>query len=418
MHFLAFSPDGKSVISAADDRFVRVWELGTGKEMRRFGPGPKTNQNTAKFQYHDLVGGLLEHATVAVISSDGKLLATSFEQPTVDLWELATGKKLGSIPLEKTTFELAALAFAPDNNRLAMVSANGLFLLWDIEKGKVVREFGAARKDDGSFRQSNLAYASDGKALISILCEGGMKDVTNNIQFWDPETGTVTRTIKVRSELALNSLVVSPSGELLAYGTSDGQAGVLHTASGEIVHQWKVSEEAKSPFLVFSPDGTKLYAKTNDLDNCVVQEWDAKTAKLLCKLATPSLEPRYSRAGSLAISPDGKMLASGGEDNAIRFFNVAKDNLSALRVNDGQRIYSLNYTPDGKFLLTQGGFGTPYKLWDTPTSKMVKSIPAPRKSSWMMTRDGRYAVVSDEEHDIYLLDNESGQKVSELSAPG
>src|SRR5262249_36836867 len=138
IHFLAL-PNATTAISAAKDRFVRVWDWSSGKELRRFGPGPRARESTDGFV---VLGRPTE--IVAAVSADGKVLATRFVEPVVDLWQVATGKKLGSMSLAKTELQAVGLALSPDGKKLALCSANGNVRIWDIDAQKIVREFGEA----------------------------------------------------------------------------------------------------------------------------------------------------------------------------------------------------------------------------------------------------------------------------------
>src|SRR5262249_14844798 len=84
---------GKRVISAANARYLRVWDAASVTELHRFGPGPKPAL---------AVGAVFTingrpHRTVAAVSADGKLIAAHFEGSLIQLWETATGKETGTI---------------------------------------------------------------------------------------------------------------------------------------------------------------------------------------------------------------------------------------------------------------------------------------------------------------------------------
>ena len=100
VNFIEFLPSGRQVVSAADDRYVRIWDFATGKELRRFGPGPRVEQIQRPRD-----GGIEQNIErlppdLVAVSRDGKYLATRFEQRVVDVHEIATGKKVVSLSLE------------------------------------------------------------------------------------------------------------------------------------------------------------------------------------------------------------------------------------------------------------------------------------------------------------------------------
>jgi RNA polymerase sigma factor (sigma-70 family) len=422
VHFLAFLPGDKSVVSAANDGFVRVWELATGKELQRFGPGPETGQNRAEIRHFTLAGGLQPLSTLAAVSSDGKLLATSFDSTDAEIWELATGKKLATIPLDKAVRELAALAFAPTGTHLAMVSATGQFRIWNIKESKMVREFGKAVGGD-IVRQYTLTYSPDEKILVSMLCDG-MPPARNTIQFWNPETGAHIRSIKVDDDKsALYPPAISPDGKLFAYGTGDAQVNVLRLATGEALQKWKLSEWSAPPHLVFSPDSTRLYSKISDLysktssADCLLQEWEVMTGKLIRTFSRPPQDAesivsrRWLPVGSLAISHDGKMLVCSDESTSLRFFDVIGDKKVTSIESKRNRFYRLQFAPDGKSLLNVGR-GSSFQQWDRATGKLIQTVVIRERG--LDTQDGRYMAFLEGNNRVVLWDHLTNQRLAEL----
>jgi hypothetical protein len=123
--FVAFLSDGKQVLSAGEDGLARLWDVATGKEVRRFGT----------------TGAAPPLSLAVALSSDGKTLASCDGDTGVRLWDTATGRVTGHVPapalMAPKTFY--ALAFSPDGQTLAASSADGLVVLWDLGKHAEVR---------------------------------------------------------------------------------------------------------------------------------------------------------------------------------------------------------------------------------------------------------------------------------------
>ncbi|HEY7426047.1 MAG TPA: sigma-70 family RNA polymerase sigma factor [Gemmataceae bacterium] len=116
---LAFSPDGRTLVSGSNDRTVRLWEVATGKEIAV------------------LKGHKREVATVA-FSPDGRLVASGGDgtrNPVYDeirLWDAATGAEIQHFQGHNSG--VTSLAFSPDGARLASGLNNSTVLLWDVPR--------------------------------------------------------------------------------------------------------------------------------------------------------------------------------------------------------------------------------------------------------------------------------------------
>jgi RNA polymerase sigma factor (sigma-70 family) len=421
VHFLALLPDGKTVISAANDRFVRVWDFATGKELRRFGPGPKPDTLTAD-------GGIAvptAQPVIVAVSRDGKVIASQFDQSDIDFWETATGKKLGTVPVAKDNFIVGGFAFAPDGKHLAIVGFNGLVRLWDIDAGKGVGEWGKQVRGNlpfMPFRQSLAVYAPDGKTFVSSQTELDNMGTVSHIKLWDPHTGKELRSIKVAGRLGFASAAFSPDSKLFAYGnTANAEVVLTRTDTGEVLHKWTVSQFPDGAIVAFAADGSKLYAKS--ANPRAVREWDVASGKLLRQLTIPpaagvGLFGFPQTNGSLVTSADGKFLAIGGAGHIIRFIDLKTGKDLPDPAGHSHSLLSLSYSADGKSLLTHGDDGT-HRVWDTATGKQLQQLAPPvQGSNFVTSPDGRHTAVMDGKRNVLLIDNSTGKEIAAIAPTG
>jgi len=149
---LAFSPDGRFLATGSQDNLVRLWDVATGKELRRFVGHENWVQHVA-------------------FSPDGRTVASSSSDWTVRLWEVVTGKQRGRVTGQRSM--VTPLEFSPDGRFLALGGIDKLIHIHSLVEEKEVQRFSG---HDGTV--SCLAYSRDGRRLFS----GG---VDTTVLVWD-----------------------------------------------------------------------------------------------------------------------------------------------------------------------------------------------------------------------------------------
>src|SRR5262249_6554267 len=143
--FVAYLPDGKQLISASQDGTIRVWELASGKELRRLGAGVGGTGNVGMAAINGVMAwnGAGNGAFQVALSRDGKLLAATANNQ-VHLWDVLAGKELRKITVPQNN--ATAIAFSPDGKLLATRGFDQTTRLWDTATGKEVRQIVKVKK--------------------------------------------------------------------------------------------------------------------------------------------------------------------------------------------------------------------------------------------------------------------------------
>jgi WD40 repeat protein len=412
MTALAFSPDGRFIITAGRDSVIRQWDVKTLKEVRILA------QPSVPF------------FEAIAFSPDGKRVAAAGEDGLIRLWGPETGNEL--LPPTGHTFMVWQAAATADGKTAVTGSGDGTLRVWDLENGRersrIAHPLGPSR----------LTVLPDGKALIAATLEG--------VRAWEPATG---KPLTVQGDLAEatglvwpiatdgKTLLTSKEGTVFLWdwptgklrrkfepdpkldrpycvGASrsadrrllavtvvrphDGEQGavteILDAASGKRLARLKETAPDDSVLHAFLPDGHSLavvgeraYKGVGSLASPVdtLGLWDPLTGKMRRAFTTPKTDSRLVHG--LAVSPNGCTLATGENDRSILVFETATGQVRRRLVGHRASIDSVTFTPDGRRLITTSHDQTAL-VWDmsfgAERSKRVPLSPADRDEAWEM----------------------------------
>lgn len=315
---LACTPDGSQVLTLSHDETMRLWDVVTGKEIRRF----------------ELSRDIPPAATKPAISGDGRLVAATDGYSEVGVWEITTGRKLFAIDADGS---VNAVAFSPDGNLLGIADRG--MALCDARSGTVVRRVAVHCRDVRA-----LAFSPDGRRIVfgdwegtTRICDLGSGKVTvsmlsgdrgvNRVAFdsnsdavwtatraeaclWNAGTGKLIRRLKARDFLEVGSEVVcfSPDGRLLAVGC-ESQTLVMRTADGEEICRLDSGSLSRSnKFTQLSRDGRFLLTATPTYASL----WETTTGKVR-RLDMSPTKFSIDKIDAMALSPAGDRLIFVGD---------------------------------------------------------------------------------------------------------
>jgi RNA polymerase sigma factor (sigma-70 family) len=408
---VAFLPDSKSLISAGEDGIVRVWDR-EGRELHRLGQLRTTTTTRRDFRAGPAIA----------LSADGKQLATADGGEAIHFHDPATGKELGTIQCEKQF--LVALAFSPENKRLAASGMDGTIHYYDLIARKWKRRFNEPPVETFSpmtGREPALVFSSDGRFLASSAREPGPQGRSMGVvvRLWDAATGKLLHKIAgPEGEEGAASPAFSPDGELLAWTDLRGRIHLTQTTSGKEVRRIDCN---LTLYFAFAPDGKTLYTHRTDGS---VSAWEVATGKgprrLVRELDGPQgvTTVRYDVAPrALAVSPDGKTLAVGGERNVIRLIDTTTGKERHAVGGHGAAVAAVSWSADGKTLTSQATENT-IRVWEAATGKEKTPIhlPGGAFTYFTLSPDGRTLATTAWEGAVQLWDTVTGRQRHRIEA--
>jgi WD40 repeat protein len=278
----AFSADGLTLASGAEDGTVMVWDVVSGERLQM------------------LEGHAMSVLGVA-FSPDGAVVASGSLDHSVILWDAATGERIRS--LEGQPGPVYGVAFSPDGARLASGAEDGTVILWDVATGERVRTL-----EGHTVGVSSVVFSPDGARLASGAADGA-------VIVWDVATGERVRTLEGHTA-EVSSVVFSPDGAVIASGSDDSTVILWNAATSERIRSLE-GHTAGVSSVVFSPDGAALASGSQD---GTVILWDAATGESIRRL-----DDHTDNVIGVAFLPDGVVLASASADGTVILRNVAEE---------------------------------------------------------------------------------------------
>ncbi|HYV38066.1 MAG TPA: WD40 repeat domain-containing protein, partial [Gemmataceae bacterium] len=350
-----FTPNGKWLVSAGS-KTIRVLEVSTGKEIRRFGieqvslsglavtSDSKTlavPNGAGKVTLFDLTTGL-EIRTLAIdqrgsvtrvaFSPDDKVLLTTCTVEHVGLWDVATGKALH--PQIGHTASVISMAISPDDRTVVSTDNGGALKLWDLTTGLERQQIKTSR------RAAHIALGSDGKTLAVYM--PGTKDELL-LHIIDADNGRELKSF-AKDLRFINAIALSPDCGTLAVAGSGDNITLWDVNTGQSKGQLVAKGSGTVYAVAFSPDGKKLL--TGQSNNKEAWLWDLATLTVIHKLK------HGARVRSVAFTPDGRTVVTGGAGDSAIHWNVVTGKELKRFMGHGGEVMKVAISPDGKLLAT------------------------------------------------------------------
>jgi WD40 repeat protein len=360
---VAFSPDGRRVLTGSDDHTARVWGLDTGAQ----------------------VGPALQHGKPVVcvaFGPDGRSALTASQDGTARVWPLEDGAA-GTPSLGHGGASVSWAAFSPDGRRVVTACRDGVARVWEAAGGKLLREI----KHGAPL--NHAAFSPDGRRVVTAGDDKAAR-------VWDAATGAAELP-PLKHDGPVLWATFSPGGRRVLTAGHDHTARLWDAATGEALlpplrHRADVLQAR------FSPDGRRVVTAGDDHLGVV---WDAASGRA----SLPALR-HGSGLNLAAFSRDGRHVLTASDDNTARVWDAETGAALTpwLRHNGG--VEWAAFSPDGRRVVTASNDNTA-RVWELPPERppaVTRAPAAPAIPERWPSPDGRRVAVPDGSHGVRVRD--------------
>lgn len=393
IHQIVYSPDGKSIYTLApEEPGVTVWDSGTGRVRQRVAAGTVWS---------------------LAVSPDGRLVGTGDDQGSLRVWDADTGREIADfgLPIKlpplpfpgriHAQFNLVQrVAFLGNDRLLSHHTTDQTLRLWSISNRRLTATIQGAEDDP----LVSFAVSADGRTILTGSAKG-------ELGVWNASDASQVRRFTGHHEHIV-SLAVNADGSAAVTGGFDATVRGWDLKTGR--ERWHFPSSALSQALSMAPSGDSfaIVEFNGEAESSMVKLRSMADGKELRGIGVP-----FRLAVSVAHSPDGAVLTTGGADNSIRHWSTINGREIQPTLGHHGPLTTVAMSRDGKSIATCSAAETAVRIWNAGDGRQIRILedhPA-GVDEVQFSPDGRLVASGCWGHPVFLWDVSTGKRLHSLA---
>ncbi len=370
---VAVTPDGKRAVSASYDRTLKLWDLERGSEIRT-------------------LSGHTDHVLAVAITPDGRHAVSASHDRTLKLWDLDSGAEIRT--LSGHSDSLLAVAVTPDGRRAVSASYDRTLKLWDLDSGAEILTMAGHGAS-----VSSVAVTPDGKRAVSSSTDRTLK-------LWDLDSGAEILTMSGHGASVL-AVTVTPDGRRAVSASEDQTLRLWDLARGQEIGM--LSGHASLVWgVAVTPDGSCAISAAEDR---TLKLWGLEEAR-----QTRTLTGHSAGVSAVAVTPDGTRAISAAEDRTLKLWDLERGTEILTLTGHAAKVLGVAVTPDGRHAVSASQDRL-LKLWDLDQGTELATLSGHTEKvmAVAITPGGKHALSASEDRTLKLWNLEKGTELGTLS---
>ena len=339
---VAISPDGRFILSGAQDSAIEVWDLPAGRHAFTLHPQPG----------QPMQGGQVD---AVAFTPDGRFAVSSLaslEKHSLQVWDLARRRVTRRLRGHKDNIQ--GIDIAADPPLVIGACLDGSLVVWNFSSGKLKQHL----RGHKNFINS-VELLPGGRHAVSASTDGTLK-------VWDLERGKDIDTLAGHSS-SVTAVAVTPDGKRAVSASYDGTLNVWRLQFTEAAVP-RVGHEGAVVGIAVTPAGDRMVSASDD---CTLRITDPATGQL-----HRALRDRNGWMGALTLTPDGRyaIASSSSSRNAMKIWDLAARRSVRRLVGHTGAVRSVAVTPDGRRVLSGSNDNT-VRVWDFESGRQIATLP-------------------------------------------